>query len=253
MHAAAAADRHLYQQVAARIRRDIDSGRYPPGTRLPGQRDLAQIYGVSRNVVRLALDVLADEQRIVAPGTSRGTIVRTAPHRFTPTEPVPVGALRARLESAGSVSRQHLEVTTVRAPADVRVRLRLEDGAEVVARRRVLYVDDDPLMAGTYWFPAGLVRGTRIAGTADVPEGTTRLLADLGYPLVRWRAEVTSRNPSADEADVLDVPRGTPLLVQTWTHSDPEGRPVRVYEQLLPADRHVLVFSGDQDPGQDVP
>ncbi len=38
-----------------------------------------------------------------------------------------------------------------------------------------------------------------------------------------------------------------------WTHRDPGGRPVRVYEQVLPADRHVLVFTGDQDPDQDVP
>lgn len=245
-------ERHLYQQVAARIRADIDGGRYQPGSRLPGQRDLCGIYGCSRQAIRQALDMLAREQRITA-GVGRGTFVRIPAARFTPTEPVPVGALRARLESAGQVSRQRLEVATRTPPEAVRVRLDLSPDALVVARRRVLYVDDDPLFLGTYWFPDDLVAGTRIAGNDDVPEGTTRLLADMGHPLVGWTAEVTARNPEGGEAELLEVPRGTPVLVQTWTHHDPSGRPVRVYEQVLPADRHILVFTGEQDPGQDVP
>ncbi|MEE2879519.1 MAG: FadR/GntR family transcriptional regulator [Pseudomonadota bacterium] len=48
------ADKRLYQQVAAKIGELIDSGAYPPGTRLPGERELAERFNVSRVVIREA-------------------------------------------------------------------------------------------------------------------------------------------------------------------------------------------------------
>ena len=48
----------LYQRVAASITEAIEAGRWSPGTRLPGERDLAEEYGVSRPTIRLALRTL---------------------------------------------------------------------------------------------------------------------------------------------------------------------------------------------------
>jgi DNA-binding FadR family transcriptional regulator len=48
------ADKRLYRKVADRILEMIDSGAYPPGTRLPGERELAEKFKVSRVVVREA-------------------------------------------------------------------------------------------------------------------------------------------------------------------------------------------------------
>ena len=47
-------EKRLYQKVADRILEMIDSGAYPPGTRLPGERELAERFEVSRVVVREA-------------------------------------------------------------------------------------------------------------------------------------------------------------------------------------------------------
>lgn len=48
------AEKRLYQKVADRILEMIDSGAYPPGTRLPGERELAERFEVSRVVIREA-------------------------------------------------------------------------------------------------------------------------------------------------------------------------------------------------------
>lgn len=48
------ADQRLYHKVANQILELIDSGVFPPGSRLPGERDLAQKFGVSRVSVREA-------------------------------------------------------------------------------------------------------------------------------------------------------------------------------------------------------
>ena len=48
------AEQRLYQKVANNILEMITSGAYPPGTRLPGERELAERFSVSRVVIREA-------------------------------------------------------------------------------------------------------------------------------------------------------------------------------------------------------
>jgi DNA-binding FadR family transcriptional regulator len=56
--------RRLYRQVAEQIRLLIDAGELPAGERLPGERELAERFGVSRPTVREALIVLEVEGRV---------------------------------------------------------------------------------------------------------------------------------------------------------------------------------------------
>jgi len=53
--------RRLYRQIADQIRGLIRSGEFPPGSRLPPERDLAKQLGVSRPSVREALIALEVE------------------------------------------------------------------------------------------------------------------------------------------------------------------------------------------------
>ena len=48
----------LYQRVAASITAGIEAGRWSPGSRLPGERDLAEEYKVSRPTIREAMIAL---------------------------------------------------------------------------------------------------------------------------------------------------------------------------------------------------
>ena len=68
----------LYRQIAGQIALLIDDGEFPAGSRLPPERALAQLLGVSRTSVREAIIALEISGRVeVRVGT--GIFVRTAP------------------------------------------------------------------------------------------------------------------------------------------------------------------------------
>lgn len=47
-------DGRLYETIAAKITKMIDDGKFPPGSRLPAERELAEEFGVSRVAIREA-------------------------------------------------------------------------------------------------------------------------------------------------------------------------------------------------------
>ncbi|MBB2971474.1 FadR/GntR family transcriptional regulator [Mesorhizobium sp. RMAD-H1] len=57
-HTGHAEPRRLYQQISDRVRHLIQEGRFPAGSRLPAERELAQQLGVSRPSLREALIAL---------------------------------------------------------------------------------------------------------------------------------------------------------------------------------------------------
>lgn len=68
-------DNRLYHKVANQILEMIDSGAFPPGSRLPAERDLAETFGVSRVSVREAEIALQAQGRLkIKPGS--GAYVR---------------------------------------------------------------------------------------------------------------------------------------------------------------------------------
>lgn len=63
-----------YRRVAAALVEGVESGRYPPGSRLPAEIDLAAVHGVSRGTLRQALATLRS-QGIIEPVPGRGSYV----------------------------------------------------------------------------------------------------------------------------------------------------------------------------------
>ncbi len=73
-------DKRLYHSVADKITKLIHDGAYPPGSRLPGERELAEKFGVSRVTIREAEIALQALGRISIK-TGSGAYVLDPPER----------------------------------------------------------------------------------------------------------------------------------------------------------------------------
>lgn len=64
----------LWRQVADDLKSMIESGELPPGSQLPSDPDLAEVYGVARSTTRRAVAELRKEG-VLAVIRGRGTFV----------------------------------------------------------------------------------------------------------------------------------------------------------------------------------
>ncbi|GAC15348.1 FadR/GntR family transcriptional regulator [Aliiglaciecola lipolytica] len=72
-------NRRMFWQIVEKIEALIDSGKYPPGSRLPPERELAETFNVSRPTIREAIIALEVRQRVDVK-TSSGVYVLENPH-----------------------------------------------------------------------------------------------------------------------------------------------------------------------------
>jgi GntR family transcriptional regulator len=65
---------YAYAQVANHLEARIAAGELAPGSRLPGERELAAEYGVALGTIRRALQAMR-ERRLVVTTASKGTFI----------------------------------------------------------------------------------------------------------------------------------------------------------------------------------
>lgn len=127
-------------------------------------------------------------------------------------------------------------------PAAVAAVLGIGEDANVCVRRRRFVLDGKPVLLSTSYLPAGLVAGTAVTRPETGPGGTYARLAELGHGPVRFREEVRSRMPGAQEAERLALPAGVPVVLIARTAFDAEGLAVEVNEMVLDSSAYVLEY-----------
>ncbi len=238
--------------LATTLRDAIGRGEFSPGERLPPERELADRFNASRTTVRLALSALKS-QGLIGSGQGQGTYVRKA-------RPIRVMAMdqdrRARraenhaatfnseVARQGRIGRQNiLSVAPEPASAEVARWLRVEEGTPVLARRRVMLVDDDPYQLGDSYYVNELVRDTAIAEAAPVEEGVLAVLERVhGKPISYYIDELSFRMPTPEEAMTLRLDPGVCVVRAVRIAYDSEDTPIEAFDQLLAGDKHILVY-----------
>jgi GntR family transcriptional regulator len=248
-----------YGRIVDELRSEILTGRRAAGERLPSEHELADHYGTSRPTVRRAVARLKAEGLVVT-SQGRGAFVRPKPHvrllitgrNYRKHRGLGLPGFNAQaLEQGQAPEQQLLEVATVSAPAEVAIRLGIEDGSPVVVRRRVFLADAEPVALCDSYYPTGLADGTPIAQSQKIRGGVHAVIEDPAGPIRRRIArsidDLVSRMPTPQEAAALRLPQGVPVTRVLRTVLDSDDDPVEVQETIAVADRHEFRYEVAMD------
>lgn len=237
-----------YRQVADALRRDIDSGTYGPGARLPSESDLMARFDASRNTVRSGLNVLVS-QGLISSSQGLGYEVRkhevfvlNASRFENLTFPQNGDSYVTDVTNAGRQPHQTFRVEMTTAPEYIAQRLKIDVESRTVLRFCHRFVDDTPWSTQATHYPEWLIeKAPRLTDPGDIAEGTTRYLAGLGIEQIGYADEIATRMPTPDEARLLDIAAGVPVLLWTRTGYSHE-RPIRCTITTLRGDLNRMNY-----------
>jgi GntR family transcriptional regulator len=256
----------MYRQIAQDLRQQIESGALPPGEKLPTEQQLSEKYQASRNTIRDAIKWLTN-RTLVETRAGQGTFVAKRLTPFVTTLSVDPGTGlaggegRAALDEVVKRGRQAYvsppRVEIHRATGNVRARLRITEGTQVVSRRQERFIDDTPWSLQTTYYPLELVTRGAVAllTPEDIPGGAIAYLEEtLGLFQVGYRDRILVRPPHEDESRFFGLPDDGRVsvvsLLRTGYRASDEGPvPFRVTFTVLPADRNQLVINFGEVPG----
>lgn len=240
-----------YRLIAAALREAIESGQYPPGSRLPGENDVMKDRGVARGTARQALAQLVnwglaearkgsgiyvrDFQPLIRDGISR--LGRST---------WPSGQSIWSAEAQGrDLSVDQIEVSETTPPGHIRDLLGLDENARTVLRSRRFVLDGKPVLLARSWLPATIAADSVIAQPDTGPGGTYARLADVGHAPTRFREDLRSRMPQPEETERLEIAPGTPVIDVVRIAVDASGTPVEVNEMTADASAYVFRYEFD--------
>ncbi|HXP22474.1 MAG TPA: GntR family transcriptional regulator [Streptosporangiaceae bacterium] len=233
-----------YQEIADRLRDQIDSGMFQPGERLPSEPDLVRQFDASRNTVRLALALLTN-QGLVVTRQGLGTFVTEPTKPFTAllsrVSEQPHGQSSSTIlpqvgNTAGEPETSRQVVEKAPASPSVAEKLEIAPGELIVVRRRQGSIGAVPWMMMASYFPLDVAEGTPLEQAGEIINGSIALLAEMGYPQVGFVDEIGARMPSAREFAFFGLSTGTPVLVVNRTAYTPD-RPIRLTRYIYRGDR----------------
>ena len=212
----------LWREISRNLERRIEARELTPGDKLPTEDQLSRQFMVNRHTVRRALSDLQDKG-LVESTQGRGSFVRrhAAPMRLLKRP-----RFTEHVREHGHTPRTEiLRLQACPADAEVGRQLGLRLGQAVVLLERRRFIDDEPTGLSQHYFSHD-----RFPTFVEMYEsrGTiTQTLIDSGVPdYTRRRTAISARLPTAQEAELLHIPRHVPLLVHRYLNVDGLGRPL---------------------------
>jgi GntR family transcriptional regulator len=207
-----------------------------PDSPLPSDAMLCEEFGVSRMTARNAVQRLVQEG-IVYRVPGRGTFVAEPPvHRQAGN----LLSFTEEMRRCGRIPSSRLLRRERREPGPAEAsRLQLAPGDEVIALRRLRVADDEPVAIEEAVFPAAKVAA--LLESADLEHASLHdTLVHGGHIPTMGRARLGAEAAGPDDAALLGVREGAPLLVEKRVIHDQDGRPLELCESRYAGDRYGL-------------
>ncbi len=197
----------LYYRIEQTILDQIQNGQLRPGARLPSEAELAQQYQVSRITATRALDDLVRRGRAYRQ-QGKGTYVAQARIRE-------ISGFRSFSEDilarGAAPSSRVLAFEEVDPDPATREQLKLAAGERIFLLKRLRLADGSPMAVETACVPSRLCPGLL---SRDLSRNSLYAILREEYQVFPvWAdAEIEARSADKEEASLLDLKPGKPVL-----------------------------------------
>jgi GntR family transcriptional regulator len=233
----------LHLQFEKQLKQRIRRGIWQPGSKIPSERELVELTGLSRATIRQTLSSLV-HQNILNKAHGSGTYVATLKYEQ------PMRAVYSFLEQFrqmgyalhDTILRQDMEkVDPARAE-----RLGVRPGTEVIVIERLRALEGQPLLVSTAYIPLAFCPGL----ASEAFTGSLyRLLAERYHlPITRATDKLEAVSANKRLATLLGMHRGAPLMYIERTGYTLGDQLLHLGESYIRGDR--CRFSIDLQSGQ---
>lgn len=228
------ADQPLYWRIATELLGELRDGTIPPGERLPGERQLAEYFRVSRETVRQALEVLRRDGLVATDRRGSHATLPGPPVEHPTSLAFPVGARRPadpRAVDRATVAweippPEHAEALGLAPHRPTLVHRYESAGADGRGRRTAV----------TSFSAVALAEVTELGRYRDRADGTSSAQLRRAYDWMR-RAGLTLHHRDT----ITRIPDTSSVRV-TRLVQDQYGRPLEITDLLVDAHQDALVY-----------
>lgn len=231
-------DRHspipYYIQLKETIRGKIEKGEWKPGDQIPGEIELGEMFDISRTVIRQALQELTYEGLIYRE-KGKGTFVAKPKISESLVQSL-TGFHQDMINRGLSPRSQVLKQEIVSATSKIAEFLKLDEGTPVIEIQRLRYIGNEPINLVTTYLPSSLC-----PKLLDV-DLTNQSLYDFienecGILISRGRRTIEAVLANENEAQMLNVEKGAPLMLLNSVSYLADGTPIEYYHAVHRGDR----------------
>ncbi|MER5384265.1 GntR family transcriptional regulator [Streptomyces sp. NPDC002688] len=239
-----------YLHIADDLRRRVRAGEWVAGERLPSRAQLAAEYGVGRNITQRAMERLIIEG-ILEGRAGSGTFVRA------PRERLRMVRSRHREARGGSPFRADMleqgrrgtwdsrSQARVPAPEGIAHRLAISPGEPCVRTNYEFLADGQPVQLSISWEPMAITDGSPIVLPEMGPLAGAGVVERMRTIGVNIDVAVEVPRPGRavqEEANLLGITVGDPLIRIERTYYDVDGRPVETADIIVPDQRWEIAY-----------
>ena len=228
-----------HYQLTKIIHNLLSQEQWVKGDKLPSEREFCETFQISRITVRKALDSL-EAEGLIQTIKGVGTFVREKKY-LEKWVGLPTSFTDSLVMQGLLIETQVLGLETIPPTEKIRHELNLTSGASVVHIHRLRFIAQEPILVVSSYLPQHLVPG--IEKYDFTHKSLYKFLKeDLGLKLDKVKRGIEAIAATEEEALLLQVQIGAPLLQIENTSYTQDGKPIEYFLAKRRGDRTRFEF-----------
>jgi GntR family transcriptional regulator len=228
-----------HYQLTEIIRKLISQEQWKQGDKLPSEREFCETFEISRITVRKALDSL-EAEGLIQTTKGIGTFVSEKKY-LEKWSGFPIGFTDSLARQGFRVETQVLALETISAADKISKELELSPGTFVLFIHRLRFIAQEPILLVSSYLPKHLV--PEIEKNDFTHKSLYQVLReDYDLKLDKVKRGIEAVAATEEEAHLLQVQPGAPLLQIESTSYAPDGKPVEYFLAKRRGDRTRFEF-----------